>query len=191
MTPLTAFAPHNVPPDWDRHFSATRNPSGTWNTPGTNTPAYLSGGYTRCGYGPGNPGPIGDLDVVQAGSRYYMAFNGGNADFIVGRTYWAASDDGVTWTVYNVNPPAGEVWAPLVRPRDHECFNGANVPPTQWNDIPGGITEQYLAFEPADLLTLPEGDRPGNVNPVPGPDDKLLRPGVEQRLDNLIETGSG
>ena len=130
----------------DDYYSARRNSStGAWTVPGAGSCPTLKGGYARCGYSyPSNPGPLGNPSVVKVGSTYYMAFNGGNADYIVGRIYWATSTDGLNWSVYNVNPPTGEVWTPIVAPRDHECTDGR--PATK----SGGIVEAYLAFDPND-----------------------------------------
>ncbi|MEO8195990.1 MAG: IPT/TIG domain-containing protein [Thermoanaerobaculia bacterium] len=156
--------------EWDRAFTATRaTPSSPWVTPGyappdpNSCPSFV-GGYQRCGYTPGippnippNPGPIGDSAVVKVGPYYYKAFNGGNADFIVGQIYWAISVDGIAWRVYNVNPPGDELWTPLVAPRDHSCWDGAPHPANLGDPIPGGVTETYLAFDASDLSMGPNG----------------------------------
>ena len=150
--------------EWDRSFTATRaTPTAPWVTPGFAPPELNScpsfvGGYNRCGiYSESNPGPIGDSAVVKVGPYYYKAFNGGNADFIVGQIYWAMSVDGITWRVYNLNPPGDELWTPLVAPRDHSCWDGAPHPAPLGDPIPGGITETYLAFDASDLSMGPNG----------------------------------
>jgi hypothetical protein len=127
----------------DDFYSARRSVStGNWTVPGTSSCPTLKGGYSRCAFGyPNNPGPIGNPSVVQVGSKYYMAFSGGNADFIIGRIYWAVSSNGVNWSVYDVNPPTGEVWTPLVAPAYHECAPVGHA---------GGIAEVKLAYAPGD-----------------------------------------
>ena len=147
--------PANCAAPWDRSWSATRSsPTAPWVTPGpanaqSGCPS-LIGGYTRCGYSPANPGPIGAASVARAGKRHYMALQGGNADFIVGHIYWAASDDGITWDFHDLNPPPGETWTPLLAPRYHQCENGAPPPPRAFYEIPGGLTEPYLVFDAND-----------------------------------------
>ncbi len=133
----------------DDFYSASLNPStGNWTVPSVNSCPTLKGAYNRCGYVPsgGPPGPIGNPSVVKVGSTYYMAFNGGNADYIAGRIYWASSTDGVTWNVYNLpNPldpdePTGEGWTPILKARYHNCVT---APPAL------GIGEINLAYQPA------------------------------------------
>ena len=137
----------------DDIYSARRSvTTGTWTIPSSSACPTLKGGYSRCGYSyPMNPGAISSPSVVKVGSTYYMAFNGGNADYIVGRLYWATSTDGVTWSVYNVNPPTGEVWAPLMAPKYHECLDGR--PAGQAN----GIAGPYLAYDASDTSMGPNG----------------------------------
>lgn len=128
----------------DDFYSARRNAStGLWTGPATNACPTLQGRYNRCGFSSSNSGPLGNPSVVKVGSTYYMAFNGGNADFISGRIYWATSTNGVNWSVYNVDPPAGEAWTPLVARNSpaHEC---GPVPPVV------GISEIALAYDAGD-----------------------------------------
>lgn len=135
----------------DDIYSARRSAStGAWTTPTTTSCPTLKGGYARCGYSyPTSPGPLSSPSVVKVGSTYYMALNGGNADFIVGRLYWASSTDGLTWSVYNINPPTGEVWTPLVAPRHHECVDAQGRA--------NGISEPYLAYDATDTSMGPNG----------------------------------
>lgn len=101
----------------DSLFDATRSSaSGAWTLPTNTSCPVVPGGYTRCGYSPTTPGPVASPSVVRVpgDSRYFMAFVGGNADYIKGKVYWAVSSDGVNWTVYNWNPPAGETWSPVL-----------------------------------------------------------------------------
>jgi hypothetical protein len=56
--------------------------------------------------------------IAKVGSRYYMAFSGGNADLRKGHVFWAFSDDAVNWTTLQWNPkPAGYNWRPLIYPK--------------------------------------------------------------------------
>jgi hypothetical protein len=117
---------------------------GTWTTPSASSCPSLGGGYNRCGYTTTASGPLASPSIVKIGSTYYMAFNGGNADFITGRIYWASSSDGINWSVYNVSPPAGENWTPIVRPKYHECTLN-------------GPAEPYLNYVASDTSAGPQG----------------------------------
>lgn len=71
--------------------------------------------------------PLASPAVVKVGSRYYMAFSGGNTDIRKGHIFWATSTDGVAWTIFKWNPkPAGFDWRPLIytkpRPNDPDDF---------------------------------------------------------------------
>jgi IPT/TIG domain/Divergent InlB B-repeat domain len=128
----------------DSFYSASTS-GGTWTTPSASSCPVLGGAYNRCGYlAPPDSGPIGNPSVVKVGSTYYMAFNGGNADFTTGRIYWATSSDGINWSVYDVNPPAGENWTPIVRPKYHDCEKN-------------GPGETYLNFVASDTSAGPQG----------------------------------
>lgn len=69
-------------------------------------------------YGPTNPGPIASSSVVKVGNRYFMAFVGGNADYIKGHIFWAVSTDAVNWTFLPALPATtpGYTWQPILRP---------------------------------------------------------------------------
>lgn len=134
----------------DDFYSARMSAStGVWTVPGVNSCPTLKGAFYRCGYNPdaGQPGPIGNPSVVKVGSTYYMAFNGGNADYISGRIYWATSTNGVNWSVYDIpnsldpDEPTGEDWTPIVKARYHDCVP---TPPAR------GIGELSLAYVAGD-----------------------------------------
>jgi hypothetical protein len=79
--------------DYIDNFYSASTSGGTWITPSATSCPVLGGAYNRCGYSTTASGPIGSPSVVKVGSTYYMAFNGGNSDFITGRIYWATSGD--------------------------------------------------------------------------------------------------
>ncbi|HXO18445.1 MAG TPA: hypothetical protein VOA87_00820 [Thermoanaerobaculia bacterium] len=61
--------------------------------------------------------PLASPAIAKVGSRYYMAFSGGNADIRKGHIFWAFSDDGVNWIPFDWDPkPAGYRWQPLIYP---------------------------------------------------------------------------
>ena len=127
----------------DSFFGTTRNQSGgAWSAMGTSSCPEFMGGYTRCGYSPTVHGPIASPSVVQVpgDSRYFMAFSGGNADYFDGKVYWAVSNDGISWSVYNVNPPPGETWTPVLFGK----YAGDCVGDGQH---PNGIGQVQLAYE--------------------------------------------
>lgn len=143
----------------DRWFSATYNPvTNTWTPPAASACADLQGSYSRAPYSPANHGPLGDSDIIKVGSKYYMAFNGGNADFIVGQVYWATSSTGLpgSWNIYNAT--GSQPWIPLIRDRYHDGRDGIPEPlgTFPWR-IPGGFTETYLAYDPAPSAAAPSG----------------------------------
>jgi hypothetical protein len=128
---------------------ATReNAGGRWTLPAlvdsyaTECPN-VQGQYTRCGFQNWfHSGPVASPSIVRlpnenspTGVRYYMAFVGGNADYIHGKIYWAVSDDGKTWDTYARN--ATEFWAPVIFAKHGEP---ACTPPS-------GIGQVQLAFE--------------------------------------------
>lgn len=106
---------------YDAFFRATRNPSGSWSTPAAGACPAFKGEYIRCTWtGGANAGPIASPSVVRlnnvnsaSGKRYFMAFVGGNADYIHGKLYWAMSDDASNWTVYSGSPT--ENWRPILQ----------------------------------------------------------------------------
>lgn len=128
---------------------ATReNAGGRWSLPAlvddyANECPALQGQYTRCGFQNWfHSGPVASPSIVRlenenspTGVRYYMAFVGGNADYIHGKIYWAVSDDGKTWDTYARN--ATEFWAPVI-------FAKVGVP--ECSPI-SGIGQVQLAFE--------------------------------------------
>jgi hypothetical protein len=125
-TPLRLLGQGNNPhacgtDGYDSLYAGTRDPvDGSWTTTSpTDCPAVV--GFSKCG----RPTWVwASPSVVKVGARYYMAFIGGNADFDKGKVYWAVSDDGTTWDVYDRNPPPGEPWFPLIAPKYFEdCFN--------------------------------------------------------------------
>ena len=98
----------------DSLFLTIRSATGSFTTPTKTGCPNLTAGYQRCVYSPtGQPGPLASPSVVKVGSKYYMAFSGGNADYIKGQIYWAVSNDGITWSVYNLHPPTGQLWTPI------------------------------------------------------------------------------
>lgn len=103
----------------DSIFGGVRNASdGTWTVPANTSPPVLTG-FNKCGL---TNWLWASPSVVKVGDRYFMAFIGGNADYSKGKIYWAVSNDGASWTVYNTNPPAGEPWSPIIYPKDGiEC----------------------------------------------------------------------
>ena len=115
----------------DSFFEFTRDhTNGAWSLPTQwypNLPTAVTGGYARCIYSPyGLRGPIASPSVVHVGDRYYMAYVGGNADYITGKVYWAVSYDGLSWYSYDWNAPAGEILSPIVYPPNHEeCGPGS------------------------------------------------------------------
>lgn len=139
-------------PGIDSFFSAQGSSStGAWTTPtATSCPGvrgfYMQGGQTQnCGYSPTNPGPIASPSVVKIGTHFFMAFSGGNADYIMGRIYWAVSSDGTNWTAFNNNPPAGFTWKPILTP---EYGNPCS---------PFGVGQLSLSYDAADTSMGPNG----------------------------------
>jgi len=144
---------------WDSIFGATRaSAGGAWTTPGysytthqTDCPT-LFGQYTRCNYNSNNSigAPISSPSVIRlpnsnsaSGWRYFMAFPGGNADYIEGRIYWAYSDDGQSWTVYNWN--ATEVWKAIITAK---YTRNASQPSSDYScAAPSGFGQLQIAYE--------------------------------------------
>jgi len=136
---------------------ATRNGlNGAWTLPSVvddyaNVCPTLQGRYTRCDFQDWfHSGPVGSPSIVRlpnenspTGIRYYMAFVGGNADYIHGKIYWAVSDDGRIWDTYARN--AAEFVAPVISAK-YTRSNGAprSAPPCEQ---PSGIGQVQLAFE--------------------------------------------
>jgi hypothetical protein len=96
---------------------ASRRDGTTWINPSQTACPTLRGLYhsaQTCTY---YPGPLASPSIVKIGSRYYMAFVGGNADINRGEIFWATSTDGATWTTFKWDPkPPGYAWRPIVRP---------------------------------------------------------------------------
>jgi hypothetical protein len=141
----------------DSIFSGTRNgATGAWTLPGlvddyANVCPTLQGQYTRCGFENWfHSGPIASPSVVRlpnefspTGVRYYMAFVGGNADFIHGKIYWAVSDDGKRWDTYARN--ATEFWSPVIYAKyTRSAVAAESAPPCT---APSGIGQVQLAYE--------------------------------------------
>lgn len=102
----------------DELFLSQQVTGGWSNVPVAGCPA-LSGGYatvTQCGAPfTSGPGPLGSPSIAKVGSKYFMAFNGGNSDTLKGHVFWATSTDGVTWTPFlGSSRPAGYQWKPLI-----------------------------------------------------------------------------
>jgi hypothetical protein len=141
----------------DSIYSGSRNgANGAWTLPGlvddhANVCPLLQGQYTRCGFDTGfHAGPLASPSIVRlehpdsaTGVRYYMAFVGGNADYIHGKIYWAVSDDGESWDVDA--PEAPELWSPVIEAK----YTRSNVTPFSALPCgrPSGIGQVQLAFE--------------------------------------------
>jgi hypothetical protein len=129
--------------------------TGRWTTPAlegmVNGCPTIRGQYQRCGFAPGRTaGPVASPSVVRlpnpfspTGVRYYMAFVGGNADFINGKIYWAVSNDGEKWDVYARN--ATEHWAPVIFAKHTRSPETPRSAPSC--SQPSGIGQVQLAFE--------------------------------------------
>jgi hypothetical protein len=156
-----SYAPAGI----DTFYSARRDQyTGAWTTPAFGACPTLKGQVRRCTYEPQvrgatNIDPVGGPSIVRianpnsaSGYRYYMAFNGGNADYITGKLYWAVSDDGTNWAIYNWNVPAGYQYSPIIGPEYHDCNGGKAI--TKHDE---GVAEPMLVFDPSDTA--------GGVNP--------------------------
>ncbi len=107
---------------FDALYLAKFNPvSLQWQLPAANTCATVAGRYADFAC-PDLPTlapyqPLASPAIAKVGSRYYMAFSGGNGDLRKGHVFWAYSDDGFTWTELKWDPkPAGFNWKPLIYP---------------------------------------------------------------------------
>ncbi len=135
----------------------TRNGiNGAWTLPGVvdefaSVCPTLQGRYTRCDFQDWfHSGPLASPSVVRlpnenspTGVRYYMAFVGGNADFIHGKIYWAVSDDGRIWDTYARN--ATEFVQPIIYAKyTRSSASPRSAPPCSQ---PSGIGQVQLAFE--------------------------------------------
>ena len=122
---------------YDALYRGIRNPvNGIWSVPSTTDCTALVG-FPKCGRPKwvwASPSVV--TNVSPTDSRYFMAFVGGNGDFDKGKIYWAVSNDGLSWSVYSTNPPAGEPWSPVMYPKyGADCF------------VPFGVGQVALAFE--------------------------------------------
>jgi hypothetical protein len=118
----------------DSLFSAQYNSTTqAWQLPAANSCPTLVGRYADFSC----PGaeffapyqPLASPAIAKVGSRYYMAFSGGNADIRKGHIFWAFSDDGVHWTPFDWDPkPAGYRWQPLVYPKYGDVCNTFGIP---------------------------------------------------------------
>jgi hypothetical protein len=132
------------------------NGGGRWELPfavdeHANSCPVLQGQYTRCGFENWfHSGPIASPAVVRlpnenspTGVRYYMAFVGGNADYIHGKIYWAVSDDGKRWDTYARN--ATEFWSPVLYAKYTRSVDAPFSAPEC--EAPSGIGQVQLGFE--------------------------------------------
>lgn len=162
------YAPSGI----DTFYRAERDAhTGAWSTPPLGAGPLLKGQRRRCTYEPrvrsapeADPSftpnevdPVGGRSIVRIEtspgvSRYFMAFNGGNQDYIVGKMYWAVSDDGVQWAVYDWVRPADYEFGPVIDPYYHDCNGGTKI--TGYDE---GVGEPYLAFDPNDTSGGPHG----------------------------------
>lgn len=132
------------------------NAGGRWTLPKfvdgyANECPTVQGQYTRCDFKNWyHSGPIASPAIVRlpntnspTGVRYYMAFVGGNADYIHGKIYWAVSDDGIRWDTYARN--ATEFWQPVIYTKYTRSPNAPrSAPPCE---APSGIGQVQLGFE--------------------------------------------
>jgi hypothetical protein len=130
--------------------------NGAWTLPAAvddyaNVCPTMQGRYTRCDFQDWfHAGPIASPSIVRlpnehspTGVRYYMAFVGGNSDYIHGKIYWAVSDDGQTWDTYARN--ATEFIAPIISARyTRSAESPRSAPPCSH---PSGIAQVQLGFE--------------------------------------------
>lgn len=107
---------------FDALYLAKFNPSTlAWQLPAANTCPTLAGRYADFAC-PDLPTlapyqPLASPAITKVGSRYYMAFSGGNGDLRKGHVFWAYSDDGFTWNPLKWDPkPTGFNWKPLIYP---------------------------------------------------------------------------
>lgn len=116
----------------DSLFSARHNGT-TWQVPAANSCPSLVGTYasTACpGQGFFAPyQPLASPAIARVGTRYYMAFSGGNGDYRKGHIFWASSNDGVNWTTFKWNPkPEGYAWKPLIYPKYGDFCEKFGIP---------------------------------------------------------------
>lgn len=148
-----SFAPAGI----DTIYSARRDSqNGSWATPAFGQCPKFKGMGRRpgCTYDPQVEGaynidPVGSPSVVRipngAGWRYFLAFSNGNSDYITGKIYWAVSDDGLNWTIYNWNAPAYHEWTPILGPKYRDCeYPMSEIGKTT------GVVEPFLAFDASD-----------------------------------------
>lgn len=106
----------------DSIFVYTKPNGQPWVGPPSQSCDFFRSDYNRCGYTTQPTlklperdvllapyGAIGHPSVVRIRTspttyRYFMAYNGGNADFLPGRVYWATSDDGIHWNHQKIVP---------------------------------------------------------------------------------------
>lgn len=137
---------------YDAMFAGRRDLNGAWITPAANSCPQVKGEYIRCGWSGGsNAGPIASPSIVRvpnsnsaSGYRYFMAFVGGNADYVHGKMYWAYSDDGTSWTMYSAGSP--ENWKPLIEAK-YERDATARPRSTPACASPSAIGQVMLAYE--------------------------------------------
>ena len=105
----------------DSLFSAHTATTGAWQLPAAGSCPRLVGHYagfscpTQEFFAPYQP--LASPAIAKVGSRYYMAFSGGNADYRKGHIFWAYSDNGLNWVTFKWDPkPMGYNWRPLIYP---------------------------------------------------------------------------
>lgn len=137
---------------YDSIYPASRNSVGAWTSPSATQCPRMKGEYVRCGWtGGSNAGPIASPSVIRLpntsspnGYRYFMAFSGGNADYVHGKVYWAYSDDGINWNVYT-NSSLPEIWSPLLQAKYERSSSAPRSTPAC--SAPSGIGQLQLAYE--------------------------------------------
>jgi hypothetical protein len=151
------------------------NAGGRWTLPAlvddyaTECPT-VQGQYTRCDFQNWfHSGPIASPSVVRlpnenspTGVRYYMAFVGGNADYVHGKIYWAVSDDGKRWDTYARN--ATEFWAPVIYAKHTRSLASPGSAPQC--EAPSGIGQVQLAFEHDRFYMFIQYYHPLHPNPA-------------------------
>jgi hypothetical protein len=134
----------------DSHYSAKHNSTTlTWQVPANGSCPTVVGRYadTTCPtqefLAPNQP--LASPAIAKVGSRYFMAFSGGNVDIRKGHIFWAYSDNGVNWVPLKWDPkPVGFNWKPLIYPK-HGSFCGFF-----------GIPQLSLTYDPSTTYG-PEG----------------------------------
>jgi hypothetical protein len=105
----------------------------SWQLPAANSCPTLTGIYSSAAcpgqefFAPNQP--LASPAIVRVGTKYYMAFSGGNGDYRKGHVFWASSNDGVNWTTFKWDPkPAGYSWRPLIYPKYGDFCETFGIP---------------------------------------------------------------